>query len=183
MNSLEEKTELIFLCEAEDQCAKRTAATFNQRHQDKNISHLVSKLKKKTGSVANIKRTVRTVLNILAQSACVSAELRIPGFIPDTAKKFIIDEMWFSPFTMIINKLFYHYFLYFEIFNLIKYVYPLCGCIVVKNLFLSRPITWFKFVGHHFEAIKSYDPECCLSSGSPLSFHTNVDTLPLNIKI
>nr|XP_022918112.1 uncharacterized protein LOC111427283 [Onthophagus taurus] len=56
---------------SQNECARRTAAVFNERHPDKNVSHTyVLNLMKKftqTGSVANIKHNESRVLNETAQ--------------------------------------------------------------------------------------------------------------------
>jgi len=57
--TLEERIEMVFIYGKEGQCARRTAATFNERYPSKNVSHtyviqLIKKFKE-TGSVTNKK--------------------------------------------------------------------------------------------------------------------------------
>lgn len=69
--TLAERIEIIFIYGAENQCARRTTATFNQNHPDKHVSHkyvleLVGKFRE-SGSVANKKRAQPRVINEAAQ--------------------------------------------------------------------------------------------------------------------
>lgn len=69
--TLGEKVEIVLIYGAENQCARRTAATFNERHPEKSTSHryvldLIAKFTE-TGSVSNRKRTEPRVLNQATQ--------------------------------------------------------------------------------------------------------------------
>ena len=69
--TLQERIELVFIYGTENNCARRTANTFNTRHPEKNVSRtyvrqLIAKFNE-TGSVANEKRTNYRVLNELTQ--------------------------------------------------------------------------------------------------------------------
>lgn len=65
--SLLEKVQIVLVYGAENQCTRRTSATFNDKHPDKITSHMyVLKLINKftqTGSVVNIKHKHSRVLN------------------------------------------------------------------------------------------------------------------------
>lgn len=64
---MEERIEMIYLYAKENNCFRRAATIFNERHQEKNVSHtyireLVAKFEE-TGSVINKKRTGPQVLD------------------------------------------------------------------------------------------------------------------------
>lgn len=69
--TLEERIEIVFIYGEEGQCARRTAATFNERYPGKNVSHtyviqLIKKFKE-TGCVINKKTNQPKLINEAAQ--------------------------------------------------------------------------------------------------------------------
>lgn len=68
--TIAERVEMVF-CYGAEKSFRRVAAFFNERHPDKNVSHVyVRELIRKfqeTGSVANIKRNQPTVVDEAAQ--------------------------------------------------------------------------------------------------------------------
>lgn len=94
--TLGERVELILIYGAENQCARRTAVTFNVRHPEKTTSHryvldLVAKFTE-TGSVANKKRDQQRVLDEAAQVEVLGHF----GINPNTSLRKVVDATGIS---------------------------------------------------------------------------------------